>query len=311
MTPSLVRRLLIGAVLLLIPQAAQADDAVELRWRFTKGQVFKYLMKHREVRTAAIADQKRVTTTEAEFDLEWTVKDIDDQGLATIEQKVIGLRVSSSGTEWDFQYDSSRGNEGADDYKKKLIHFYDQLRFTNYRLKLKPDGTVAEVHGFDKLQTELGNPNNIMDFEGLNLRDDSFGWFVQQVLGKLPSTGVKKGASWNQPVQQKLAGLGELTGKNEYTLGAVVKVGDRPCQEMQVKGNQDLDLNLKWLGNNLLRGTLKTSKLAGTIRFDAAKGKVENSEVQIEKGGDLKIGTDEKAGILKMSYQHTLSLEAK
>src|SRR5262249_22403866 len=151
-----MRAILAGLALLILPLATRADEAVELRWRFDKGQVHKYLLRHREVRTVAVADQKVATTTDAEDELQWTVKDVDDQGAATIEQKMTALRINSSGKDWDFAYDSSRGNEAAEEYKKKLIQFYDQLRYTTYRLKLKADGTVAEVQGFDKLLNEIG-----------------------------------------------------------------------------------------------------------------------------------------------------------
>jgi hypothetical protein len=311
-----MKAILAGLALLALPLAARADESVELRWRWEKGQVYQYLLKHREVRTAAVLDQKLATTTETEYELQWTVKDIDDQGTATIEQKLTALRISSNGKDWDFAYDSSRGNEATEEYKKKLIQLYDQVRFTTYRLKLKADGTVAEVHGFDKLLNEIsGNLGtdglSVLDFEGINLRDDSFGWFLQQLLGTLPRGAVARGAQWSQPVQAKLAHFGELTGKNDFTLGSAVKVGDRSCREVSWKGAQSLETSMKWVGNNILRGTLKASKLTGTMRFDPAAGRLANSEVQAELDGTLKLGPNDKPLDLKVSFQHTLSLEAK
>lgn len=316
MTPSRLRQTLAGLTLLLLPAIAWPADAVELRWRLTKGQVLNYLFKHREVRSVAVADQKFVTTTDSEYELQWTVKEVDEKGIASIEQKLTALRVRGNGKDWDFQYDSSRANTSEEEYKKKLIHFYDQLRFTTYRLKLKSDGTVAEVLGFDKLQGELGeglrvNGLSVLEFEGLNLRDDTFAWYLQQVLGTLPRAAVAPGATWNQPVQQKLAGVGEATGKIEFTLKGPAKVGDLACQEIRLKGEQSLDLNMKWVGNNILNGLLKTSKLAGGIRFDAQAGRLVTGETAIEMAGDLKLGTAANAATVKVSFEHTLELEAR
>lgn len=316
MTSSRPRLLLAGFFLLLLPAVARPADTVELRWRFAKGQVLNHLFKHREVRTVAVADQKFATTTESEYELQWTVKERDEQGTATIEQKLTALRVRSNGKDWDFQYDSSRANTSEEEYKKKLIQFYDQLRFTTYRLKLKADGTLAEVLGFDKLQGELGdglrvNGLSVLEFEGLNLRDDTFAWYLQQVLGTLPRAAVAKGASWNQPIQQKLAGVGEVSGKNDFTLAGTAKVDDLTCQEIRLKGEQALELNLKWVGNNILNGTLKTSKLTGTLRFDAQAGRLATGETSLEMAGDLKLGTAANAAAVKVSFEHTLELEAR
>jgi hypothetical protein len=121
---------------------------------------------------------------------------------------------------------------------------------------------------------------------------------------------VKEGAQWSQPVQRKLPNFGELTGKNEFTLGPAVKVGDRPCREVRLKGTQSLATNLKWLGN-VLTGTLKTDKLTGTYRFDAAGGKLAASEVQANLAGELRLGTDDKAPVFKLSFEHTLGAESR
>src|SRR5436309_1630519 len=103
----------------------------ELRWRFKRGQKFHYVLKQREVRTASVGDRVFDTTTQTDYEWLWTVQDVDEQGMATLELKLTGLRVASNGKDFDFQYDSARGNEAPGDYKKKLIRFYDQLRFTS------------------------------------------------------------------------------------------------------------------------------------------------------------------------------------
>ncbi|HXG10148.1 MAG TPA: DUF6263 family protein [Gemmataceae bacterium] len=308
-------RAVAGLLLVAFPTVLRAES-VELRWRFTKGQVLKYLLKHREVRDARIGTLEPSTTTDTEYELEWTVQDVDDQGTATIEQKLTALRVSISGKDREFHYNSARANESTEAYQKKLIQLYDQLRFTTYRLKLKSDGTVAEVYGFDKLLDEIGSGLtgggfNVLDFEGINVRDGSFGWFLQQALGTLPRGAIGQGAKWSQPVQAKLAGLGELTGRNDFTLGSVVTVGDRPCWEIAFKGAQSLEVDMKWIGNNLLRGTLKAGKLGGTIRFDAQAGKLAASQVEAEISGDLKLGAGDSNAVLKISFRHTVEMEAR
>jgi hypothetical protein len=298
------------ACLLPLAAAAPADaaDGAALRWKFQKGQVYKYLMKHREVRTVEVADQKFETTTNAEYDWQWTVQEVDDKGQATLEVKLPALRVATAGKDYDYQYDSARANTAADDYQKKLFHFYDQLRFATFRLKLKPDGRVAEVFGFDKVQGEATGDTQVPDFHGFNLHDDSFAWFLQQPLGLLPGSAA---AAWKVPVEGKLAGFGLVSGQVEFRLGdKPVMVGDRACREVRFTGEQALEVETKWL-NNVLTGRLKTTKLAGAARFDARAGELRQGECQAELAGELKVGAGENAAVMKIRFRHELELEAR
>jgi len=301
---------LVCVVLLAGSLAAHGDDAVELRWSFKKGQTLAYLLKHREVRTVEVGDNKFETTTTSDYDWEWKVREVDDQGAATLDLKLKGLRVASTGKDFEFQYDSARANESAEEFKKQTIQFYDQLRFTTFRLRLKPDGRVAEVHGFDKLLNEVTAGTQVAEFYGYNLRDDSFGWYLQMALGVLPEKAAKPGDKWKVPVQLKWAGLGQVTGQTEWGLDNPRKVGKPPCQQLRLDGAETMEVDMKW-ANAALRGTLKTSKLAGTVQFDPKAGAVQTSEVKADYAGDLKWGDGDQPLVLKVGFQHTLELEAK
>jgi hypothetical protein len=296
--------------LLLAASAAAGADAADLRWRFAKGQVLKYLLKHREVRTVALAAEKYETTTTSEYEWDWTVQDLDDKGTATLEQKFTALRVSSSGKNFEFQYDSARGNQSDEDYKKKLIGLYDQLRFATYRVQLERTGRVAKVSGFDKLFGEVDPGRNILDFHALALHDDTFAWYMQQALGTVPAKAVAAGAKWELAVESQLGDMGSLTGRNRYSLAGPVKVGAVDCLEVRVQGAQALELDMKWLAGQL-RGTLKIPKIAGTIRVDPKAGRVQGSAVQIDMDGALKFGPADKPVGLNVSYEHKLELEAR
>jgi hypothetical protein len=297
-------------LLLAVRPVLPAAEPIDLHWRFEKGQVLKYLLKHREVRTVHVGEEKFETTTTSEYDWEWTVQEVDEQGTATLELKLKGLRVACRGKDFEAQYDSVRANASNDDYKKNLFNLYDQLRFAGYRLKLGRDGRVAEVYGFDRLLGEVSPGANVADFHAVNLHDDSFRWGVQLLLGPLPEKPLAEGSRWEQPVQAKLAGFGDLSGRSEFTLGKEVKVGEHPCREMKQTGSETLELDMKW-ANAPLRGTLKTSKLTAAVRFDPMAGTVRSSEAQADYGGELKLGQADSAVTLKVNFQEELTLETQ
>jgi hypothetical protein len=306
----LVRLGLASLLAVALLPSVRAADPVELRWQFKKGQVFKYLLKHREVRTVEVGDQKFETTTDSEYDWQWTVTEIDDKGTATLELKLQGLRVSSNGKDYEYRYDSSRVNEATEELNKNTIHFHDQLRFSNYRLRLKGDGAVAEVYGLDKVQDETTASTPVAMLSGYHLRDDSFGWFLQLLVGVLPGKPVAEGAKWKLPAPAKLKGLGDLNGQLEFSLDKPVAVGERPCQRVRLAGACTLELDMK-VPNSTLQGTLKTSKIEGTVLFDANGGMVRKGEGQIDFSGDLKLGIGDQPLVLKMGFKNKLELEAK
>ncbi len=289
--------------------AARAESA-ELRWQFKKDQVHKYQFKHREVRTVEIGDQKLETTTTTEYEWQWTVTDVDDQGVATLAHKFTGLRVESSGKDFEYRYDSAQAAQSQNDYGKKLNHFYDQLRFGEYRVRLRPDGHFAGVTGFDKLLGEINADAVVLDFHVWNLRDDTFAWFLRLVFGTLPPKEATVGAKWESVADGRLGALGQLHGKTEYVLAKPEEEGGRTLQVVKFTGSQTLDMDTRWL-NNPLRGPLKMTKLTGTMRFDAKANAVRSGSTQAELSGDLLFGNENNPAKMKLKLQHTLELEAK
>src|SRR5262249_20267874 len=156
-----------------------------------------------------------------------------------------------------------------------------------YRLRLKPDGRVAEVYGLDKVQGETTTGTNVAEFFGYNLRDDSFAWYLQLLLGSLPEKPVAEGAKWKLPAPAKLQGIGDLGGQLEFTLDKPVTVSDRPCQQLRLDGTCKVEVDMKF-GDTTLRGTLQTSKVSGSVSFDAKAGLVRKGEAQVDLAGELK-----------------------
>lgn len=290
-------------VLLLVPATAGAAD---LRWQFKKDQVFKYTLKHREIRTVEVADQKFETSTTTEYEWTWTVQEVSDEGVATLGHKFTALRVASTGKDFDFRYDSAQGSQESDDYKKKLIHLYDQLRFGEYRIQLRPDGRIMSVTGFDKLLGEINADSNVLDFHALNLHDDTFGWLLQHALGILPPKDAAD-VKWEASADAKLPTAGQVMGKTLYELG---KPDEESRSVVNFQGSLLVDTVNKWLGNTLT-GSLKTTKLAGEIRFDPKTTCVSRGKAELDLGGELRFGNETNPTKMNVRYQHTLELEAR
>lgn len=304
------RLMVVGLVCLVAVPTARAADAVELRWQFQKGQVLKYLLKHTEVRAVAVADQKLETTTRMEYEWHLTVKDVDSAGVASMDLKLAALRVEAAGKDFSFTYDSAKGNEADTQYNKDLKNYYDQMRFANFRLRMKPDGRVGEVYGFDKLLAETAPGTQVAEFHAYWLHDDTFAWYLQTALGLLPEKAVEPDAKWKLAMPEKFKDVGAASGQLDFSLDKPAKAGDRVLEQIKVGGSQTVDLNMPFI-NNTMSGQLKTSKLGGVVKFDRKAGLVEGGEYASEYGGELKFGTNDKPLVMKVTIKNDVTLERK
>lgn len=208
-----------------------------------------------------------------------------------------------NGQNFAYQYDSGKGQRD-DEYQKTLSNLYDQVLFSGkYRVRLGPSGRLLELKGLSKVLEDTNPGLNILDYHGLNLRDETFALFLQQALGRLPD---KKQDKWQVETKASLGEWGSVTGLVDFTRKPAVKINDRPCAQIDVAGKQTADLEMKWL-NIPLKGTVQTTKLKGTLWFDAKAGALERSTVEMATKGELKIGS----GVMKLTFQHQLEMETQ
>jgi hypothetical protein len=230
------------------------------------------------------------------------------------------LRASfkGEGLEYTIRYDSDgekKMEARRTDSLAGAIVFLDKLRAAKYRLRIKPDGNVVELKGFDKVIADLPEDNLAPAIIGLNLHDDTYRWYLQRALGVLPTAKVMEGSTCKDgPLKMKLTDFGELSGKVEYRLDKPAKSGAVLCQVVRFKGSQVLDLHIKKWPNSSkssadqpVTGTLKISKADGVIRFNLAAGAVHDSEYETVMSGDLRFGTDPGPVRLK----HKVTWQAK
>src|SRR5262249_17942534 len=82
----------------------------------------------------------------------------------------------------------------------------------------------------------LAAGDNILDYHGLNLRDDTHAWYLQQALGRLPSQAKQE--KWQAQVEGNLAGVGGFSGRSAFALQKPDKEADRRLRHIAFEGTQ-------------------------------------------------------------------------
>lgn len=102
---------MVAACLLFAPQAAaEAPDAVTLRYRFEPGEKIVMDVAHRALTETTIGGTKQAVETATDSTKVWTVVAVDDAGQATIEHSVDDVTMSSRTSDKGETSWSSRGD---------------------------------------------------------------------------------------------------------------------------------------------------------------------------------------------------------
>ncbi len=295
----------LGIVAIWLSSSSALAGEPDLRWRFQKGQALKYVLKHREVRTAELADQKFETTTQSEYGWRWTVHEVAADGTATLHKKWTSLRVQCNAANFEFSYDSTQSARPPDDYRKRLANLFDQILYAGeYQLRLAPNGQLHDLKGLNKVLDENNPGMNILDFHALHLRDGTFAWFLRQALGQLPED--KKQQKWTVDAKANLSDVGPVTGQVVFVRKGTAKSADRVCEHIAFSGRHTAELDMKWL-NVAVKGPLRTTQFQGELWFDARAGVLARGTADIDLAGDLKFG--DNATVMKLRFHHQLELE--
>lgn len=254
---------------LLALLALPAQEKVEVKWKFEKGRELRY--RHVQKQTMEFAGTAMEQQT-AQTHL-WTVKDVDDKGVAGIETKVVAVAAKGTGPTGEYDYDSEKDKEAP---ANPQVAMMAKMVGQTFAMRMTPAGKIVELKGYDKLVDEmlkdLGDDAGPMkEMLKQMLSDDTMKSMMQQMAPMLPEKPVAKGESWKNDFTLKMPMLGGMKFGITSTL-ADVKDGEAHIA-------QDWTIELKADGegadpNNPLAGAvqIKDSKAKATMVFSIERG---------------------------------------
>ena len=256
-------KLIAAALLLALP----AQEKVEVKWKFEKGRELRY--RHAQKQTMEIAGTAMEQQT-AQTHL-WTVKDLDDKGVAAIETKVVAVAAKGAGPGGEYDYDSEKDKEPP---QNPQVAMMAKMVGKSFQMKMTPTGKIVELQGYDKLVDDLlkdlgDDAGPMREMLKQMLSDDTMKSMMQQMAPMLPEKPVAKGESWKNDFTLKMPMIGGIKFGITSTL-ADVKDGDAHIA-------QDWTIELKPDGadkDSPLGGAvqIKDSKAKATIIFSLERG---------------------------------------
>jgi hypothetical protein len=257
--------LLLTVVGCLVLGAASARADELLRWKFNTGEAFETQMKQdMNMSINAGAAGQMATTANQTMNMTWTVKSVDEKGVATIEQKIdrIQMKMTAPGGQ-GFDYDT-QSEEPATGVAAMVAPTMEAMTSGQFTFNITPRGEISDVKISDELLAAVKNGPG-----GETGAVEQFKSMVAQIALVLPEKAPKMGETWTTKIAvANAAGGGNQSVETTYTYDgtrdadgttyAVIK----PSMKMELAQNPMMEMKMK------------EQKTDGEVLFDLKAGEL-------------------------------------
>jgi hypothetical protein len=294
---------------LVIPALAQ-EKPVVLKWKFEADKPFYQEMKTETTQTMKVSGSDVVQKQEMTFYFSWTPKKQDGDNW-TIQQKILGvkMKIDIGGTK--VEYDSTKDNPQGN----PLGDFFNKLKDSEFTITVNKDNKVVKVDGRDTFLNKLIGQNQQMEsLLKKILSEDALKEMAEPTFAVVPSGEVSKNKTWNRDAKIDMGPLGRYENSYKYTYegaGAdkldTIKIETtskyvKPQETAMDQGGNALPFKIK-------DGDLKSTSSSGTVKFDAAKGRVESADMSLELKGDLSIEISGQTTKVELTQKQTTTVK--
>ncbi len=287
---------------LLVPAFAQ-DSGTKLAWKFEKDKPFYQTMETETNQTMKVMGSDIKQTQKQTFYFSWTpVKQDGDNW--EIKQKIEGVKMHIEIGGQPIDYDSTKDQQTS----SALSDFFKQLVGTEFTLTVNKDFKVTKIEGRDAFLKKLTGANPSMEaLLKQILSEEALKEMADPTFAAIPNKDVKKDEKWEKTSKLDMGPIGKYENTYHYTF-------EGPDKDKKDKISVKTDLKYTAPADNTSGGGLPfkiksadlTSKDAGgTILFDAAKGRVEESNMKVTLTGKLSIEIGGQATAVDLDQTQT------
>jgi len=272
--------------------AAPAAAQVELRYKWTKGDVLEYRMTlHTTSDVTGVPGRADATTTQTITQrITLTVAGVGASGAATITETVNEIRSELTTPTGTIVVDTAKPSETSKDpVAETMNRMLGAVVGQRINIVILPDGTVRSVGGGSRLLErilEAGNatPDTAMASQALSslYSDDALRSLLEQSFPKLPPQPLKPGDTWSGQIALGNQTIGRITGALTFTLKSVE--GAAGAERANVTAAMTLTQAGKppAAGATRVTLTLGDSRGEGELEFDVARGRIARSAMRTE-----------------------------
>ncbi len=271
-----MKRMLAGVVAVCcLATSALAGDDVTLKLKYVKGDVLKY-------RTTTVTDiagkgpqgEMKIAQTMV-MDSDMTVKDVAENGSATIEMNFSKIKMDVEAPGGKMGYDSDNKDKDA----SSPLAIMGAMIGKPITFELEPNGSVKSVKGAKELADAVGNPQMAQ-----MVSEESLKQTMERSFKLFPAKPLKPGDTWTDESSQNMGGV-TLKFTTDATFKGMTKVDDRELAEIGTSVKVVLGpMDIPGVKIDLTEGGG-----TGTTWFDAALGQMRKMESTSKMAMDVNV----------------------
>lgn len=282
-----------SALLLVMALAASpAPGADPLRWRLAEGDRMAYRCE-RSSRLAGGGGELEGALDET-LDYTWEALEVEG-GVAKIEQRVVKLRASSSGTLGESVFDSA-SDAAPSGVAALAAPVYQAMLEAPVRFTLSRRGEPRGVEPGDPLAQALMNAPGA---ESTSKTVTAANRLVLSPWAPLPQEGIEPGSSVEMRLEMPVAGVGLVTLPLTVRRGPDRKAGGKELVTLVYSADS---AEVAALGKPA-GGRITRARAEGQLLFDPLAGRLEGFESELTLGLELASGGPTSQGTVEVSLR--------
>lgn len=211
---------------LTVASSALAGEPIDIKYKWTKGDVVTYRMVQDTTATTTVPGQAPMSMTQKfTSTTRMEVQDVAEDGAATVRSITEAVRVESKAPMMgEMVYDSSDPNAAKPDNPMSAV--FDAMIGEGFIMVITPGGEIRSVEGMDKLldkmADQVGGPMGVEAIKK-NMGDEAMRGTMDQAFKMWAREGIEPGESWTGTLQQKLPMVGTMKMDATMTLKEVTQ----------------------------------------------------------------------------------------
>ncbi len=281
----MLQRMLALFVVVGLVSPALAQKA-NLKWKFEKGKTFYQKMDTTTTQKMKVMGSDVNQTQKQTFYFKWTVKDVKGDDVE-LTQTIEGVQMDIDIGGQKISYDSTK----ADQQANPLGEFFKALVGSEFTITLNTkDMKVTKVDGRDEFLKKLNAANPAMQpLLDKILSADALKEMADPTFAAVPNAEKNKGDTWSRKSTLDMGPIGKYENEYKYTYDGQTDKKDKIKVETTLKYIKPDMAAAGALPFKIKDADLTSKNAAGTITFDADKGRIEKSEMSINLAGKLTI----------------------
>lgn len=247
--------------------AAGAVGADEIKWKFKEGETF-YATETTDMKMEMVfMGNSQPMETKTVVVSKFAVKKANPDGSAVVERTIVSQKS-----------ESSMQAPGMD-----LEAMAKKFEGASFTITLNPKMEVVKLEGYEDFMKRIaGEDEQAAMFVKMSMNEETIKRSLDQLFAVTPDKSVSVGDTWKRNATIPMGPLGTLKADSSYKYEGKDGALDKIAFEAKLGYEKPkADAGGPAMPFKLLKADIKSDKLKGMLKFDAAKGRLADSESSV------------------------------